>query len=567
MVKHIMLMKFIENDDTPDNIEQIKDDLLSISNEVSGLINAEVGYNFGEADYDLVYTASFKNPAALKHFNISPEYIKIKNYIQSVCEDSNTIDYMLEADNTVEKDSICTEKKPVQKKNDTVDSKIEDVAEDVIKVSDITNTQPEIKNIAPATTMVKDISDDNYTPHNITPMRVIEIEDDTPVAPVSNIQAVPASSPAPVSNIQAGANVSAASDDIVVKRIEPKGTSIKDGESAMVEAWKCPTCGKINGNFVGLCGCGASKPTFYTPMTPEEVEYARSLEAPKIESEDLPIISVDNAMITGDILPPTMDDYVNTIKPTITKTVNAIRKSAGDDFYYSADEKETANEPTVAQRAAANIEEEQLVEVKHIEPKGKQIKDGESAMDDAWRCPICSKINGGFVGICGCGAHRPEEYTPVPLSEITTEDGRPAYTTPSSDIKVSAVQQTIDSYEQMINSKKNNTFKNISDTFNSVKNKGMQTITDAMNNSELATNVDTSSVKKKKSKKEVGYNSKLLSGDDSQDFVTLKRIEPKGSVPNDGQSAMSNSWLCPQCGKTNASYIGKCGCGCEKTSA
>ena len=68
--------------------------------------------------------------------------------------------------------------------------------------------------------------------------------------------------------------------------------------------------------------------------------------------------------------------------------------------------------------------------------------------------------------------------------------------------------------------------------------------------------------KSAKSSKKAAYNEKLLNN--SMDDTKTIRIEPKGSAPINGESAMANSWTCPTCGKINAKYIGKCGCGTYK---
>lgn len=537
MVKHIMLLKIVENDDTSDNIEKIKDSLLSLASETNGLVSAEIGYNYSTADYDLVFNSAFKNPAALKHFQTNPKFKEVMELIDSVTEECTSLDYMCESENIIDKaEQVATEKKTTAKKPASSTAKttktttktakpkaVAVVEEPVVEESVVEEPiveepvveEPVVTKPAPKKTATKKI----YTTYT-EDIKVTPIYDSETVT----AEAEPAPAPAPKKKTT---SKKTADDAVVVKRIEPKGKQIKEGERAMEEAWKCPVCGKINGNFVGLCGCGADKPEIYTPLTPEEVEEARKIDEP-VEENNLNVLK-------NNVLLPSMDEFESIIKPMVTKIDVAIKKQAYDpdempSLYY--DEKEDEH-VSVAAKAAANLDTEDKVELKRFEPKGKQIKDGEFAMEGAWRCPICSKVNGAFVGICGCGVHRPEEYEPVALSEIQIEDKK----------KGSSVSSITDE------STKSSAIKSITDTFNTVKTKSIQTITDAMNNADKD--------------KEISYNDKLL-GNDVVDESAPRRIEPKGTQPKQGESAMKNSWICPQCGKENASYIGKCGCGCTK---
>lgn len=525
MVKHIMLLKIVENDDTSDNIEKIKDSLLTLASETNGLLSAEIGYNYSMADYDLVFNSAFKNPAALKHFQTNPKFKEVMELIKSVTEDYTSLDYMCESENIIDKtESVVAEKKSTAKKPATgsTTTKTTKTSTKTTKVKPVEETVEESIVEEPVVTKPASKKAEQkkiYTTYT----------EDIKVTPIYDSEAVtaeeaPVPTPAPKKK---SSSKKTANNDVVVKRIEPKGKQIKEGERAMEEAWKCPVCGKINGNFVGLCGCGADKPEIYTPLTPEEVEEARKIDEP-MEENNLNVLK-------NNVLLPSMDEFESIIKPMVTKIDVAIKKQAYDpdempSLYY--DEKEDEH-MSVAAKAAANLDTEEKVELKRFEPKGKQIKDGEFAMEGAWRCPICGKVNGAFVGICGCGIHRPEEYEPVALSEIQIEDKKKNSNTASyadESAKPSAI-------------------KSITDTINTVKTKGIQTITDAMNNADKD--------------KDISYNDKFL-GNDVEDESAPRRIEPKGTQPKQGESAMKNSWICPQCGKENASYIGKCGCGCTK---
>lgn len=480
MVKHILLLKVIEDEQTADNLEQIKEDLLTVADEANGLVSAEVGYNYSDADYDLIFTASFKNPAALKHFQTNPKYLKVNKFIESVCESSSHVDFMSESDNIINKtDAVANEKKAsAQKKNNSVTkatkttkSTPKTTAKSTAKAAPKTVSQPiEIESGKETAPTVK--INNHVLPHidevHPTPEEYVHTANIKEVEQVTDEPVIvkPIVSEQIVTEIIEPVNTTDTNniieDNIVVKRIEPKKTTIKDGESAMEEA--------------------------------------------------------------------------------------------GD------------TELTAAARATANLDAEEKIDIIKIEPKGKQIKDGESAMKKAWRCPVCNKINGSFVGICGCGVHRPDEYTPVPLEEIKAQAQAQTHEHKSSESTTNLAPE-IDPYEQLIHSKKSQPLKSLSEALNSVKSKSIQTITEAMNNAEASiTTSNTDKFIKKKTKKAPSYNSKLLSTDEDASLENKTiRIEPKGSQPRNGESAMKNSWICPKCGKENASYIGQCGCGCQKS--
>lgn len=312
-------------------------------------------------------------------------------------------------------------------------------------------------------------------------------------------------------------------NDTPLKRIEPKGKTLKDGERAMATAWRCPVCDKFNGEFVGLCGCGARRPDAYIPVSAEELE-ARMMS----EADFAPEVVYKN-----NIVPPSFKEYndaINeTIVPAINNTIKKIKTVAG----YEVDEPKEEIVTAFTEIAASASDEPEII---RIEPKGVHLEEGQMAMSNAWKCTKCGKINGAFVGLCGCGRRKPKNYIPVPDEELKRYEAA----------------QKIDE-EPVKKTKKESTlaqnFANLSTTLKDVTNKSINSLTEAMNS---ANNLDSGS-----------YNKGLL-GSDLEPADTLKRIEPKGVKLAEGESAMKNSWICPKCGKVNASYIGQCGCGARK---
>lgn len=524
MIKHVMLLKIAENEETPDNLDQIRAELLIAANDITGLISAEVGYNFSSSDYDIVFSAEFKNPTSLKHFLSSPKYVKINSFIDRIAINSASVDYMTEPDNKITKLAESTEKKnintvtnqsDIKKNNYGKENATESVAAKSgsakpvsvkpvaakpvaakpaaakpvsVKPDSVKPVEIKPVEIKPAEVKPAEVKPAEVKPAEVKPAEVKHSQHEAPItqasAPVAkkesekitytpidddiisdsgviSMDSVFASDINPVSKPNARPNSKKIVDDnIVTKRIEPKGKQIGEDEYAMADAWRCPSCNKINGAFVGICGCGAYRPEFYVPLTLEEVLEARATGNYNEGNSNLKVYK-------NNVIAPSVDDLVNTFKPVVTRTVNAIKRSANDNYEDPNAKKD--DHVSVAEKAAANLYMEKKVDTIRIEPKGKQIKDGESSMDGAWKCPVCGKINGSFVGICGCGADIPDEYVPVSAQELEANN------------------------------------------------------------------------------------------------ISVKP-EPKEVLPEIEKSAMDNAWICPKCGKLNASYIGKCGCGNFKDS-
>ncbi|MBQ3061568.1 MAG: Dabb family protein [Lachnospiraceae bacterium] len=643
MNKHIVLWAIKDDDNKQEYLEKIRKDILDIASAQEGCLFAEVGFNYSMSDYDLCFIATFKNPPAIKQFVNCAAYKKVLKYVDSLEGQSIIVDYMPEAESTVDKTptpepkivevevvkEVIVEKiveKPVSKDEETTSepkkttrkrttkasttpstsdedgakpadtavkeeaaapkkttrkrtTKAASNADAVAQVTDelspketeapktprkrTTKTTKPVNDIVDVTVansstvnaVVETIVDDVVSQAKIS--KPVKVQPAKPIRPkvvepeivkatqpgVAPISAQPINNETPVQSVQAyalyedddedededelpvmnRANLNAL-DDTPLKRIEPKGKTLKDGERAMATAWRCPVCGKFNGEFVGLCGCGARRPDTYIPVSAEELE-ARMMS----EADFVPEVVYKN-----NIVPPSFKEYndaINeTIVPAINNTIKKIKTAAGYEVEEPKEEIITA-----FTEIAANASDEP--EIIRIEPKGVHLEDGQMAMSNAWKCTKCGKINGAFVGLCGCGRRKPKNYIPVPDEELK---------------KYEATQKAAEESAKKPKKESNlaqNLANNISTTFNNVKTKSMNTLTEAMNS---ANNLDSGS-----------YNKGLLGADNSTE-ESLKRIEPKGIKPADGESAMKNSWTCPKCGKVLASYIGQCGCGARK---
>lgn len=638
MNKHIVLWAIKDDDNKQEHLEKIRKDILDIARVQDGCLFAEVGFNYSMSDYDLCFTATFKNPPAIKQFINCADYKKVLKYVDSLEGESIIVDYMPESESTVDKtpapepkivevevikevikevivekivekpvaDTSANEEAPKKttrkrttKSTTASDSDSKDVTSNIeaneeapkkttrkkttkvaseindnISNTDITNdvapkttrkrttkaSQPvaDVVDVTAASastmnTVVETIVDDVIAQTKLS--EPVKVQPAKPVRPkvvepeivkaqqpgVTPITTKPINNETPVQNVQAyslydededededelpvmnRANLNNL-DDTPLKRIEPKGKTLKEGERAMASAWRCPVCDKFNGEFVGLCGCGARRPDTYIPVSSEELE-ARMMS----EADFAPEVVYKN-----NIVPPSFKEYndaINeTIVPAINNTIKKIKTAAG----YEVEEPKEEIVTAFTEIAASASDEPEII---RIEPKGVHLEDGQMAMSNAWKCTKCGKINGAFVGLCGCGRRKPKNYVPVPDEELKRyEAAQKKEEEPAKKAKKeSALAQNL---------------ANISTTLNNVKTKSMNTLTEAMNS---ANNLDSGS-----------YNKGLL-GSDTTTEDTLIRIEPKGIKPAEGESAMKNSWTCPKCGKVNASYIGQCGCGARK---
>lgn len=97
MLRHVVMMKF--NDDQ--NVEmistEIKQLLEALVSSVEPLKAVEVGLNISEkpSAYHLVLTADFNDEAGLDAYRLHPDHVKILNRIKNTVEKVAAVDYFV----------------------------------------------------------------------------------------------------------------------------------------------------------------------------------------------------------------------------------------------------------------------------------------------------------------------------------------------------------------------------------------------------------------------------------------------------------------------------------------
>ena len=101
MVKRIVLWKIKDSQNKQENLDLLRDGLLSLSAKIGDIVSVEVGFNFSSADFDLIFVVAFAEPHQLKHFQTNPEYLKIFQHAQSMSTNMIFCDYMVETSSNI----------------------------------------------------------------------------------------------------------------------------------------------------------------------------------------------------------------------------------------------------------------------------------------------------------------------------------------------------------------------------------------------------------------------------------------------------------------------------------
>lgn len=98
MVKHIVMWKlkpFAEGEDKKTNAIKLKKKLENLESVVSGSFKMEVGINYNPGGYDVVLYSEFNDHDALENYQLHPEHIRVKEFIQKIAISSAVADYMV----------------------------------------------------------------------------------------------------------------------------------------------------------------------------------------------------------------------------------------------------------------------------------------------------------------------------------------------------------------------------------------------------------------------------------------------------------------------------------------
>jgi len=95
MLRHIVMLKFKNQDSLPVVSEKTKQMLVSLESTIETLKNMEVGINISTkpAAFDLVLTADFDNEEGLNYYRTHPEHVKVLNFLKETVEKSAAVDY------------------------------------------------------------------------------------------------------------------------------------------------------------------------------------------------------------------------------------------------------------------------------------------------------------------------------------------------------------------------------------------------------------------------------------------------------------------------------------------
>lgn len=233
-------------------------------------------------------------------------------------------------------------------------------------------------------------------------------------------------------------------------------------EDDMTNKWRCPSCGRVNANYVGTCGCGESKPfdDFGQPVgeiiKPKQEEAAENgWKCPKC------------GLLHSNFITDCSCGYVNnaefTVKPMSDESSRSDFKNENDlppvapmrasDFSANTPEKISTNMPKPAPIEVSAVDTDKIKGLKFhgrssnavapaaptqpaatqapsrpIPPppqplitkpekksffgrkkKTEEVKE-EIDMTKFWKCPSCGKLNHNYVGTCGCGESKPFNF-------------------------------------------------------------------------------------------------------------------------------------------------------------
>ncbi len=223
-----------------------------------------------------------------------------------------------------------------------------------------------------------------------------------------------------------------------VKKVEDESPKADD----MTNKWRCPSCGKINADYVGTCGCGASKPfmDFEQPVEPEynqEENEQNGWKCPRcglLHSNFITDCScgyVNNSGINVNPMestaPMKASDFskntdrianLGTPKPVQTEvtsidnqTAQAINFRDRNTRTSVASSKPTPNYSDTPKTGSTPTSSAAKADKKSFfgRKKKEEVKE-EIDMSKFWTCPNCGKLNNNYVGTCGCGESKPFEF-------------------------------------------------------------------------------------------------------------------------------------------------------------
>ena len=206
--------------------------------------------------------------------------------------------------------------------------------------------------------------------------------------------------------------------------VKPKKEEIPDREPEEHE-WKCPSCGKINQNYVGTCGCGEPKPKDKPAYNWAEVHPELVKEEPPVAEEPEPVPEEEVVAKPKKDAPPEREPEEHEWKCPVCGKINQNyvgtcgcgepKPKDKPAFNWAEVHPELVKTEPVVEEKVEEPEEEIVEKPKKDAPPEREPEEHE------WKCPVCGKINQNYVGTCGCGEPKPKDKPAFNWAEVHPE--------------------------------------------------------------------------------------------------------------------------------------------------
>ncbi len=93
MFTHVVFFKL--KDKSKETLEKVKNDLLALKDKIPQIKELEVGIDIlqTERSYDVILYSKFESLDEMKAYQVHPEHVKFSEYIRTVKEAINSVDY------------------------------------------------------------------------------------------------------------------------------------------------------------------------------------------------------------------------------------------------------------------------------------------------------------------------------------------------------------------------------------------------------------------------------------------------------------------------------------------
>ena len=325
--------------------------------------------------------------------------------------------------------------------------------------------------------------------------------------------------------------------------------------------WKCPSCGKINQNYVGTCGCGAAKPNdklfnwaevhpdlvkkpeeeVVAPVAEEPVKESKKDKKPEIPERE-PLEHEWKCPNCGKI----NQNYVGTCGCGEAKPNDKLFNWA--EVHPDLVKKPEEEVAPVAEEPAKESKKDKKPEIPEREP-----------LEHEWKCPNCGKINQNYVGTCGCGEAKPNdklfnwaEVHPDLVKKPEEEVAAPVEEEPKA-AKKAKKDEPAPEREPLEHEWKCPNCGKINQNYVGTCGCGEKKPNDKLFN---WAEVHPDLVKKP----EEEAAAPAAEEPKAEKKAKKAKEEPAPVEKQPGE----NEWKCPSCGKINQNYVGTCGCGERK---